>query len=247
MDIGTAKPSSDDQRRIRHHGLDIRSPDERFTAAQFKQFALGAIDDISDRGKLPLLVGGTGLYVDAVLYDYQFREPGDPAMRAVLQNMDVETLQQKLHEQNIPLPANSRNPRHLVRALETKGEVLVRSLLRGNTMVLGLAIDRAQIISRIRSRVTAMLDLGLEAEVQALANTYGWDAPGMQAIGYREWRPYFDDGQTLAQTQEMITKSTNAYAKRQRTWFRRNNSIQWHINREEILSSVVTYTTKLNK
>jgi tRNA dimethylallyltransferase len=233
MDIGTAKPTPDEQQKVPHHCLDLVSPDQSFTAADFKAHAAAAIDDITNRGKLPIVVGGTGLYVDAILYDFTFRAPADKSLRAELNALNVSELQKRLAEQGIPLPNNPLNPRHLIRALETGGEPAGRKPLRANTLILGIDPDRDELRVRIERRVDAMIEAGLEQEVRGLSDRYGWDVPPMQTIGYQEWKAYFSGTQSLEQTREFIVRATAAYAKRQRTWFRRNKSIHWLVNREK--------------
>lgn len=233
MDIGTAKPSRADREAVPHHCLDLVRPDQSFTAADFKQCAAAAIDDISARGKLPIMVGGTGLYIDAVIYDFQFRPAADPTLRQQLSELGVEELQQKLRERSIPLPRNDRNPRHLIRALETNGRIAEKRPLRQNTLTFGLSVPREELAARISKRVEAMIAAGLEQEAKRLAETFGWDAPGLQTIGYKEWQPYFAGTQSLQATRELIIKNSLQYAKRQRTWFKRNNSIQWIDNRDK--------------
>src|SRR5680860_52655 len=119
MDIGTAKPTADDRRLVIHHLLDEVSPDESFNASQFQRLATQAIGDIAGRGKLPMLVGGTGLYVDSVVYGFDFSNKPDPQQRRQLQAMSVEQLQQIISDRGLPVPANDRNPRHLMRTIET--------------------------------------------------------------------------------------------------------------------------------
>jgi tRNA dimethylallyltransferase len=247
MDIGTAKPSAEEQKRVRHFCLDLVMPDQQFTVADFKRHAMEAIDDITSRGKLPILVGGTGLYIDAILYDYQFRAPADTKLRAELNALSVPELQQRLIEQGVAMPNNSQNPRHLVRALETAGVKGGRQPLRENTLVVGLAMERDELRGRIEARVEAMVRAGLENEVKRLSEKYGWDTPPMQTIGYQEWKEYFSGIQTREQTKQLIISSTFAYAKRQRTWFKRNNSVQRFYNREKLPEIVELTTTLLNK
>src|SRR5688572_25180412 len=129
MDIGTAKPSVEEQRQVRHHLIDVVSPDGPFTVADFQRLAFDAIADIGARAKTPLLVGGSGLYIDAVIYNFSFREPSNGLGRSKLQMLSVDQLQELLEEQGIPLPENKKNPRHLIRALETAGEVPQRQAL----------------------------------------------------------------------------------------------------------------------
>ncbi|MDB5181689.1 MAG: putative tRNA dimethylallyltransferase [Candidatus Saccharibacteria bacterium] len=246
MDIGTAKPSPEDRQHIRHHGLDLVEPSEQFTAADFKAYADAALIDISMRGKLPIIVGGTGLYVDAVLYDFQFNPLAAPAERARLQKLSIQELQAELREKSIALPANERNPRHLIRAIETGGRTADRGQLRPNTLILGLSPDREELSARIGQRVEHMIALGLEQEVLGLSRQYGWEVPAMLTIGYREWKDYFNGLQTLPETERQIIKNTMSYAKRQRTWFKRNNSVQWLANRGNLPTSVDLVTTLLN-
>ena len=247
MDIGTAKPSLAEQTRVRHHCLDIVDPNQPFSAADFKKAAEAAMADMRSRGKLPIIVGGTGLYVDALLYDFQFRPVADPLERQRLNTLTVAELQDELDRKGITLPENSRNPRHLIRALETDGVTAERGELPPQTVILGLQTDRADLNQRIGERVEAMMKAGLEAEVGKLQQVYGWDAPGMQAIGYREWPDYFSGSLSLDTVTKSIIKSTQKLAKRQRTWFKRNNSVQWLVNGEALDHVVDIVTTKMNK
>lgn len=227
MDIGTAKPSAADRSLISHHILDVITPDQRFSAADFKAQAEAAIADILTRGKLPIMVGGTGLYVDAVLYDFAFRAAANPAERQKLEKLSVEELQQALSVKGIPLPNNPQNPRHLIRALETGGRPSVRQTLRGNTLVLGLKIDRELLENRIEKRIDDMVTTGLLEEIETLAQKYGWDAPGLQAPGYRAFRPYFAGEIDVETAKKQFAQNDKQLAKRQRTWFKRNQDIQW--------------------
>lgn len=227
MDIGTAKPSQADQKKIPHHLIDVVLPNEPFNAADFKRLAMTAIDEIHGRDRLPILVGGTGLYVDSVLYDFTFRAPADPALRAQLQKMTVLELQQVLAEKGIPLPNNEKNPRHLIRALETEGKVPERQPLRGNTLVIGIEIDRNELKKRVQERIDVMLTAGLLEEVEKLVNEYGWETPALQATSYRAFRPFFDKESDLEVAKQRFALNDLSLAKRQRTWFKRNKDIQW--------------------
>jgi tRNA dimethylallyltransferase len=137
-----------------------------------------------------------------------------------------------------------RNKRRIIRALETDGQQPKSTELRKNTIVLGIAVPREELRRRVVKRVDTMLEAGLEQEVHKLLQKYGWGVEPMKGIGYREWREYFEGTKTLAQTRERIISSTMKLAKRQRTWFKRNNSIQWRNNREDIVDIA---TTILNK
>lgn len=226
MDIGTAKPSQEDQAAVPHHLLDIVEPDQKFSVADFQKLANQTIGEVQARGKLPILVGGTGLYVDAVIYNYSFRKV-DPKRRAQLEKLSVPELQKKIQDLSIPMPENAQNPRHLIKVLETSGADAQRQALRTNTLVLGVERPTEELKTAITVRVEQMLKDGLEQEVKQLADTYGWQAEAMKGIGYREWQPYFAGEQDLETTKQQIIKDTWHYARRQRTWFRRNRDIHW--------------------
>lgn len=244
MDIGTAKPNPIERKQVVHHLLDQFTLDKQVTAADFKLLAQTAIKEVTAKKKLPFLVGGTGLYVDAILYDFDFAERSDPVTRARLQTMDVAELQSELARRNIPLPHNERNPRHLIRQIETGGTMPTQTVLRGNTLVIGIDCDSLILRGNIKNRVEAMFNRGLEQEVRALVEDYGWSDTLLQTIGYKEFAPYFADKISLLEVKALVEKNTVQYAKRQRTWFRRNKSIHW-IQKEE--QSVDLITSLMNK
>jgi len=228
VNIGTAKPSAAEQALVPHHLLDVVGPDEDFTAAVFKDLANRAIDDIAAGGKLPIMVGGTGLYIDSVLYDYGFLAAGDRTAREALNNLSVEELQERIKQQGIELEnIDVRNKRRLIRLLETDGAQPTRQTMRSNTLVLGLQVERDVLRERITRRVDAMLAAGLEAEARTLRERYGWQCEALKGIGYAQWQEYFLGTQSQDETRQRIIKATLDLAKRQRTWFKRNKSIQW--------------------
>lgn len=226
--IGTAKPSAEERALVPHHLLDIVGPDEDFTAAVFKRLALDKIEDITKRGHLPILVGGTGLYIDGILYDYGFLPQGDRSAREALNELSVQQLLEKIQALGIELgEVDRRNKRRLIRLIETNGEQPKRKKLRSNTLILGIQTDRDVLKQRVEKRVDLMLKNGLEDEVRVLAERYGWDCEALKGVGYFQWKNYFLSSQTLTETRQKIIKATLDLAKRQRTWFKRNKSIQW--------------------
>ncbi|HZL08310.1 MAG TPA: tRNA (adenosine(37)-N6)-dimethylallyltransferase MiaA [Candidatus Dormibacteraeota bacterium] len=243
--IGTAKPTEAERAAVPHHLLDVVAPDEDFTAAVFKRLANQAIDDISNRGKLPIMVGGTGLYVDGVIYDYGFLPAGDRSDREELNRLGVEELLKRITDLKLELgDIDTRNKRRLIRLIETQGARPTRQEMRGNTLIIGLKTDRVVLEDRIVKRCDAMLAVGLEAEVKGLADHYGWDCEALKGVGYAQWRGYFSGTQNLAETRQKIIKANLDLAKRQRTWFKRNKSIQWFpapVNWNEIVDSVTTF------
>lgn len=228
MDVGTAKPSKRERKEIPHHLVDIVEPDEEFTAAVYKRMAAQAIDDITSRGKLPVIAGGTGLYVDGVLFDYSFAPQGGEGQREALRQKTVSELLELIDQRGIDRTGiDVRNKRRLMRLLETGGVKPERSDLRSNTLVLGVTISRNKLRENIEKRTETMFRAGLKHEVRELADRYGWNVEAMKGIGYREFKPYFEGQQSLAETKRKITKNTLELAKKQRTWFKRNRYIQW--------------------
>ena len=228
VDIGSAKPSKAQLERVPHHMIDILNPDEDFSAAEFKKLAVPFIEEIYGRGKLPILAGGTGLYIDSVIYDYSFLPSSDPKQRAFLYSLALDRLIDIAEAENLPLERiDQRNKRRVIRLIETKGAFPSKNELRQNTLVLGTAIGRDELKEVISHRTAHMIKAGLGDEVSRLAKGYGWDCEALKGIGYHEWRLYFDGNQDLKTTMERINKDTYNLAKRQQTWFKQNKSIQW--------------------
>ena len=247
VDIGSAKPTTAEQALVPHHLLDVVEPCESFTAAQFKELTERAIKDIQGRGKLPILVGGTGLYVDSVLFDYEFRAVGDENLRAELNELELPELQTRAEQLGLDLSSvDTRNKRRVIRLIETKGVRAERQPLRTNTVVLGLQIERDVLKQRIAKRVDKMMEAGLEAEVRGLVKRSGWDCEALKGVGYAQWQEYFLGAKSLTETRQEIIKATTNLAKRQRTWFKRNKSIHWLSNPLEWLEIVELVTTNLN-
>ena len=228
MDIGTAKPTESDRAKVKHHLLDIADPDEEFTAAIYKEMAVKAIGSIGAKNKTPILVGGTGLYIDGVLFDYSFLPPGESGEREMWQAMDIDELVNEIEERGYPLDGiDVRNKRRLIRLLENRGKTPSRSGLRDNTLVIGIYTSRNMLRSNIERRVEKMFRSGLRHEVRELADEYGWGAEAMKGIGYREFYEYLHGSQSMSETKRKIIKNTIELAKRQRTWFKRNREIVW--------------------
>ncbi len=238
MDIGSAKPTMLDRSVVVHHLLDIIEPDQDFTAAIFKRLAEKKIHQIIAQNKLPILVGGTGLYIDSIIFNYSFLPPGDDRTRLELEAMSATELLKKINELNLNLGSvDIRNKRRLIRLIETDGVMPQKHPLRESTTIIGLKIDRDELNMRIENRVDKMLKAGLAQEVHDLVNTYGWNAEGLKDVGYAQWRQYFLGQESVEVVRTKIISATRNLAKRQRTWFKRNKSIHWF--------STPLFTTKL--
>jgi tRNA dimethylallyltransferase len=228
MDVGTAKPTAEERASVRHWGLDLVQPDQRFSVADFKRYATTAINDIRSRGKIPLLVGGTGLYVDAVLYDYELGPPTDPAEREKLTSMTIEQLRQYCIDNNIELPENGMNKRHLVRAIERVGISAIRkSPLQQDSYIVGIATRMETLRTRIVSRSEQLFQNDVVQEATLLGKKYGWECEAMTGNIYPLIKSHLEGELTLEETKERFTTLDYRLAKRQMTWLRRNPDIMW--------------------
>jgi tRNA dimethylallyltransferase len=244
LDIGTAKATVEEQRRIPHHLLDIVDPDEAFTAADFARLGHGAIARIARRGRLPLLVGGTGLYLRILTEGLVDAPAGDPDLRdALLQRETLEgpgSLHRRLLDVDPVLAARLAPgdlPR-IIRALEV--QVLSGQRLSDlqaehafgerpyRLLKIGLDLPRDQLYRRIDERVLRMFDEGLGEEVQQLLHRgYGPALKAMRTIGYREWSAHLRGACSAAEAIALIQQNSRRYAKRQGTWFRHDPEIIW--------------------
>lgn len=252
FDVGTAKPPLAEQREIRHYLLDVADPKQGFSAVAFQRLARWAISDIQARGKLPIMVGGAGLYIDSVLFDYQFLPVPPQGIREELSALTLGELQQRAHDQGLDTTGiDLRNKRRIIRLIENNGMRPTKGQMRENVLILGIAVDREHLRERVTQRVDAMLAAGLKHEVRQLAEQYGWEAEPMKGIGYREWQPYFEPRpelhQDLEQTRERIISATMGLAKRQRTWFKRNERIHWLHEPNTLAESVELVTTFISR
>ena len=236
MDIGTAKPSLHDQSVVQHYLIDVIKPDERYSVAQFQQSVLTSIDDVVKKHKTPILVGGNGLYIDSVLFGYRFRDNQDKSLNKKLQYMSLEQIQKIAKEMNSDINNSEyNNKRRLIRLIETGGITPTRSpVMRPASLVIGISYDSDALEKRIRDRARQMLSDGLEAEVRRLVDQYGWGIEALKGIGYREFKDYFGGKTSADELMLSIIKSNLSYAKRQRTWFKRNKKILWLNDEKEI-------------
>lgn len=243
MNIGTAKPSAEDQALVPHHGLNLISPNEYFSAAAFKDYAQQKGVEISERGKIPIIVGGTGLYIDGFVYDFNFAGQADRSKRAELEAMNLEDLQAKARAIGIEeTDINFKNHRHLSRAVERGNVPAERHAKPSNVLILGLQLDRDTLLERINHRVDTMFKSGFVDEVQNLISLYGSSAPGLLAPGYKAAWLYLDGEVSLDDAKELFRRSDRQLAKRQQTWFKRNADINWVQSEKEAIDFVTNFT-----
>jgi tRNA dimethylallyltransferase len=247
FDIGTAKPTREEREQVPHHLLDVADPREGFSAAEFQRLAKAAIEDIASRGKLPILVGGTGLYIDCIIYDYSFLPPGDPKRREELNGMSLEALIAKADELELDSTGiDMRNKRRIIRLIENNGVRPSRSELRLNTLLLGVKRSGEELHERIEQRIDAMIATGFAGEVWRLGEAYGWSCEPMQAPNYRVFKDFVNRHLSLAKARERCVQNDLQLAKKQRTWFKRNNSIQWLNGEDSKAEAVDIVATFLN-
>lgn len=244
MDIGTGKPSPEDRERIPHHLIDIIFPDETFSAANFKEKARGIIDELRETGKNILIVGGTGLYIKALLHGLFPSPKADESLRQELRKKAKRLGRTSLwHELKAvdPISASKLHPNdvlRIIRALEIYRQTGI-PLSRWQekhafgdcpyeVLKIGLMREREDIYLRIENRVDDMIARGFEKEVRSLLNRgYGRHLKSMQALGYKRMVEYVCGERDLGEAVRLIKGETKAYAKRQLTWFRRDPRVRW--------------------
>ncbi len=237
MDIGTAKPTARDMKQITHHLVDIVDPDETYTVKDFQSDAKKAIKSIRSRGSLPIMVGGTGLYIDAVVLDYRWPVIKDDDSSEYDQD-SIAQLQATLIERNIPLPQNKSNKRHLVSALVRNGKTgHKRDRPDENTFVFSVDTEPDVLKQRLKSRAERIFSSGLIEEALELSNRYGWDSEAMTAIVYRIAKRIIDHEIDEYEAQDIFAKADWQYARRQLTWLRRHDYVRWH-KREHIEGAI---------
>jgi len=243
MDIGTAKATPEDQARAPHHLIDIVSPDEPLSLAQFQELAYQAIEAILARGQMPLLVGGTGQYVMAVLEGWQIpRVPPHDELRSELYEEAEEHGAEALHARLAALDPeaaesiDARNVRRVVRALEVclvTGQPISEQQGKSpppyRLLIIGLHLPRPALYARIDRRVERMLEQGLEDEVRKLlAEGYGFELPAMSGVGYGQFEDYIAGDASLDEVQQQIKRATRRFVRHQANWFRRDDPrIHW--------------------
>lgn len=253
MDIGTAKPTIEERQGIPHHMIDVVAPDEEFSVAQFQQQAKKLIQDIRQRGKLPIVAGGTGLYINSLIYpmdftdaaeDHDFRE----RMRALASEKGNEYVYKKLYDidPDTAQRLHYNDIRRIIRALEVYhltgkpmshyNQNFKTADKPYNSIIIGLTMDRSKLYDRINRRVDIMLEKGLIEEVKGLLKMgYNKNLTSMQGLGYKEIVTYLEGKRTLTESAEILKRDTRRFAKRQFTWFKRIKDIQW-INRDDFNS-----------
>lgn len=253
MDIATAKPTTQEMQGIKHHIIGVVEPSDSFSVAKYKQMALEAIKDIISRGKMPIIAGGTGLYIDTVVNNTEFLDFESGEIRQTLQKRceleGIEVLYNELCKVDMETASKLKlgDEKRIIRALEVylstgmtiskQVELSHKNQSEYRFCIIGLnAENRDFLYERINKRVDIMCDMGLVEEAKQFFSMYA-STTAKQAIGYKEIKPYLDGECSLPEALENLKMQTRRYAKRQLTWFRRNENINWlYIDKESACS-----------
>lgn len=266
MDIGSAKPSKEELMQVRHHLIDIIDPREEFSVAKYQKLAKDAIRDISKRGKLPLICGGTGLYLNSILYDMDFSSCSkDDSYRNMLEKVAEEKGSAQLHKMlssldpDAAIKIHPNNKKRLIRALERlhEGEERIKpfsDIQKENkdydAILIGLTRDRKELYDRINKRVDKLIEEGLPQEVRRLMDMgLTSEDISMKGIGYKEIIDCFHGIYDMNTAIENVKKNTRHYAKKQLTWFRRYDKMKWYnisefISEEEAAREISSWLEK---
>lgn len=256
FDIGTAKPTKEERNLVKHHLFDFIDPNDNYSVKEYQDQVREVIDDILSRGKLPIIVGGTGLYQKAALFDFAFEEHSDYDTSS-FDNEDNETLYKRLLsvDQEAAKNIHPNNRKRVIRALsiyyatgnkKSEQEAKQEHKLIYDVLFVGIDLDREYLYTRIDKRVDQMLALGLENEVRYLYKKYGSAVQAFQAIGYKEWIPYLKDEQSYEDAINKIKQNSRNYAKRQMTYFRHQLPVIWCQNYESAKNYIEEYLKEKN-
>ena len=259
LDIGTAKPTPQERDGISHHLIDVVTPDQEFNVADYVRLAEQVIKEISDRGKVPIISGGTGLYIHALIDGFLFPEQGaDPKIRRRLL-LEAEEDNQALYEKlkvvdpDAAAKLHVNDIRRIVRALEvyySTGKPISQLQRKAqdkeakyNAIMFGLTRDRSELYQRINQRVDIMITDGLIEEVKKLLDKYPHQPTALQALGYKELAEYLNGECSLEEAIYVLKRDTRRYAKRQLSWFRRDKRIKWldlsEIEKEKAIEIII--------
>lgn len=256
LDIGSAKASDIQRKQVPHHLIDEKQLDEDYSVYHFQTRARKEITEIYERDRLPILVGGTGLYIKACLYDYNFTTEG--SNEELLKKYENYSNEELFSELGIVDPGaletiHPHNRKRLIRALiiaktqgETKTEMLDKQehKLLYDALIIGLTTERSALYQRINERVEMMIESGLENEVSSLLKRDAdlFSKRSMHGIGYKEWQEYFLGNQTREETITLIQQHSRNFAKRQYTWFNNQMTVEWYdireLDREELVMRI---------
>jgi len=243
LDIGTAKPSKSQQKLVQHWGIDLVGPNDQFNVSKFQYYARNKIEDIKKRGKLPIIVGGSGLYVDALLYNFTFSRP-NKTKRDMLQNLSLLELKQIIKEKGISMPENSTNKRYLINAIEREGQEISKSEIPKSYLIIGLNPPKEILKERIIKRARKMIEDGVVDEIKWAYNNYRHDSEPLKGGIYKIFRGFIQNELSEKNALTLFKESDMKLVKKQITWFKRNKKINWF---EDSASALEFIQSKIQK
>ena len=229
MDIGTAKPTPEEQKVVPHWLLDVVDPGQRFTAADFQKLAFYAINDIRNRGKIPFLVGGTGLYIDSVVLRFSFGPEANSVIRNELEKMSITELQTLLRKQHIVIPENKNNKRYLIRSYEKNNvSISSRDTVEKDTFVVAIQTDMQELERRIDQRVREIFRTNIVQETQHLMSAYGSCGEAFTSNIYPIIKQLIEREISYEEAKRLSVLRDRQLAKKQLTWLKRHKWVNWH-------------------
>jgi tRNA dimethylallyltransferase len=239
MDIGTAKPTLSERGGVRHHMLDLIDPYDPYSVAEYAKEARACIADIHKRGKIAIVVGGTGLYIDALFYQFSFPESA-VTLADTMSKLSIHELQNLIKINGYEMPLNLLNKRHLIRTLERTGRSGTQRAPKQTECIVGIVPGRDLLIQRINNRVEQMFNNNFIDEVKQIIKTYGEPTRDFDAIGYRLALRYIRNEISLEECKRLFKIADRQYAKRQMSWFKRNPYITWFNSGDEARRYILT-------
>lgn len=241
LNIGTAKPTLAERQAVVHYGLDLVLPNQRFSAIQFKDYCSKTVQRIQDANTLPIIVGGSGLYIDAYLFDYQ-PPPIDAKMVKYYETLSIFELQEAILDRRLKMPENYKNKLHLINALvRNGGQPTKSSRILDGTMIVGLWPPKDMLKQRIIDRMHQMKADGVREEASGAFAEYGYNAPGLRGGIYKELAKYRKGEVILDVAYDNAIQSDYRLAKRQITWFKRNTDIRWFSTSDDAVIWINAY------
>jgi tRNA dimethylallyltransferase len=240
LNIGTAKPSKKDQAEVSHHMLDIIDPYEKFSVNQFKTTSEKIIVDIKKRGNTPIIVGGTGLYVDSLYYDFDISsQDKNPDYKNELESKTVAELQEIIHQKGYELPTNEQNPRHLIGVILRKGKTNINNKPVSGSIIYGINTENETLKKRIEDRIELMYKNCFVEEVERLLSKYGKPELKIDALGYPIIIDYLEGKISLEESIQKFAQGHWQYVRKQKAWFKRNKNIHWSDSPEQLFEDII--------
>lgn len=243
MNIGTAKPDENEQSGVKHWCLDLLNPNKKINVQQFQSIAKNIICDIRKRNRIPIIVGGTGLYINSILYNYNFNANYDQNYRKILEEKTVEELQKICSVNNYTLPKNFKNKRHLISTIERRGKKNNDNIMINDAIVVGISTDKKILEQRIKNRIIKMFNSGIVAETQNIISKFGNSHESFKANIYPIVEKYINHDINFDEFLNLAVIKDRQLVKKQLTWFKRDKNIVW-LPKEDIIE-YITKTLEL--